>query len=137
MSALTDARDVLSEAHKNAADLFAKTVAIHAGDSGTAVTGGAALSATVRGLSTKEQRLVEIHFGLGQDRIFEVARQGTVDLTKIRAHKHKIKYGDVFWEVIRVEVDDAETTTLDEVDASVYLFTARRMQKGGIGELAL
>jgi hypothetical protein len=132
--AARDASDLISQAHYNAALILNKRVSIYTMNGPSPVIGGTSLVAIIRNASTREQELGS-HFGINIDRVFEIAKQGTLDLSKIRPQKHLIRYGGVYWQILTVNMDDAEYTISDEITASVHVFTCARLQRGGIAEM--
>jgi hypothetical protein len=132
MALPVDARTMMAAGHALMSQYQGKTADLYKFDgitpAGAIVTGGAGLPVLVRQPTRNEQAFLQSIISAMAEFMFEVARQGTVDLSQLLPVKHAWKYGGVFWEIINVQIDDAETTALGKTSGAVYVMATRRLQ---------
>lgn len=128
----SDLRALIALAHYNASVAVGKTISLHLGDSTSPVTGWTGLYAIIRQPRWSEAQLAAAR-GSEVNLVVEVARQGTFTGANLRNQKYKVKYGDVYYEIVDVTTDDAATSATGRLDAAVYTLMCKRLDTG-IGE---
>jgi hypothetical protein len=128
---ISDVRDLMAEAHYNLAVMLGLKVDIYLDTSSVApISGWSDLYALIRSMTTQEQKLNSTN-NLRGEKVIEIARQPwptpTFTGDELKPRKHRIKYGDVFWEIVSVMNDDMEIIANGLESAAVYTCMVRRM----------